>query len=161
MDFVIRKEHLLEYIKKYRYFLLVLLAGILLMSLPERDSEAYVSPEPVQTEPDLQESLADILSMVQGAGKVQVLLTQAAGEEIRYQTDDQTTPESIRRETVLTANSEREEQGLVKQVNPPVYQGAIILCQGADNANVRLSIVNAVKSVTGLSADHIAVLKMK
>jgi stage III sporulation protein AG len=63
-------------------------------------------------------------------------------------------------DTVIVMDGNREETGLVKQVLPPVYRGAVIACQGADSANIRLAIVEAVKSVTGLSSDRITVLKM-
>ena len=59
------------------------------------------------------------------------------------------------------SDSSRNETGLIRQIIPPVYRGAVVLCQGAENANIRLQIVEAVKSVTGLSSDHITVLKMK
>jgi len=39
--------------------------------------------------------------------------------------------------------------------------GAVIVCQGADDPQVRLSIVDAVSKVTGLGSDKISVLKMK
>lgn len=35
-----------------------------------------------------------------------------------------------------------------------------MVCQGADNAAVRLAIVEAVSKVTGLGANRISVLKM-
>ena len=166
MDWVTCKSRAMEYLKKYRYVLLVLLAGIFLMTIPQKQTEEAVpEQETVDRTPDLQDSLADILSQLSGAGKVRVLLTQAAGEQTLYQTDENLSSgdsgQDIRRETVLVSNSNREETGLVKQVNPPVYQGAIVLCQGADNASVRLSIVEAVMSVTGLTSDCIPVLKMK
>ena len=41
------------------------------------------------------------------------------------------------------------------------YTGAVILCQGADSATVRLQIVEAVSVYTGLSSNKIMVLKMK
>ena len=68
---------------------------------------------------------------------------------------------STRQDTVLYTDDSRKEQGLVRQIIPPVYQGAVILCQGADSAQVRLSILQAVASATGLSTDKITVLKMK
>ena len=132
-----------------------------------KSEEPEVQSQPAETQPppELQDSLADILSRIAGAGKVEVLLTEAAGEQICYQTDeDISTGENasdMRRETVLVTNADREETGLVKQVNPPTYLGAIVLCQGADNATIRLSIVEAVMSVTGLSSDRITVLKMQ
>lgn len=162
MDRIAMKSTVMEYIKKYRYILLILLAGVFLMTLPEEEEAEPQIQEQEQTAPlDLQDSLSEILSLIKGAGKVEVLLTHAEGEQILYQTDEDTSSGDYRLETVLVTNAEREEKGLVKQINPPIYRGAVILCQGADSANVRLSIVEAVKSVTGLTADHITVLKMK
>lgn len=167
MDWVSCKSTVMESIKKYRYVVLVLLAGIVLMALPEKEETPAAQPQTViaQAQPELQEALANILSQIAGAGRVEVLLTQAAGEQTIYQTDeDRSTGDGtsdIRRETVLITGADREETGLIKQVNPPAYQGAIVLCQGADSANIRLSMVEAVMSVTGLSSDRITVLKMK
>jgi stage III sporulation protein AG len=64
-------------------------------------------------------------------------------------------------DTVIITDSSRNESGLIRQVNPPVYLGAIVLCQGGDRPSVRLAIVDAVSKVTGLGADRISVLKMK
>ena len=58
-------------------------------------------------------------------------------------------------------NIRRADPGLVRQVNPPEYLGAVVLCQGADNPSVKLSIVEAVSKATGLTTDRITVLKMK
>ena len=166
MDWVAWKNTMAEFAKKYRYVLLVVLVGLVLLVLPE-EKEPVKQPESIQTEEkrNLQEDLAAILSQVAGAGKVEVLLTQATGEETIYQTDeDVSTGEStsdIRSDTVLVTGTDRSETGLIRQVNPPTYQGAIVLCQGADSAQVKLSIVEAVMSVTGLRSDCITVLKMK
>jgi stage III sporulation protein AG len=43
----------------------------------------------------------------------------------------------------------------------PAYLGAVVVCRGADNAAVRLQIVEAVSVFTGLGADKISVNKMK
>lgn len=110
---------------------------------------------------DLQTGLEEILSQIQGAGRVRVLLTQREGERTVYQTDEDSTSSGIRSDTVLLNGSDRSQTGLVQQVNPPTYLGAVIVCQGADSASVRLAIVSAVGSVTGLSTDKITVLKMK
>lgn len=162
MDRIAISEKAMEYIKKYRYVALVLLAGLILMALPEGETE---DTEPVQSQsesqPSLQESLEEILSQIQGAGKVRVLLSEASGTETVYQTDVDSTDSTTRRDTVILSASDRGEAGLVRQTNPPDYLGAIVLCQGADNAAVRLSIVEAVANVTGLTTDKISVLKMK
>ena len=162
MEWIAGKERVLEYIKKYRHVLLILLIGVLFMIFPSAEEpEAQPQPSASEAAPSLQDSLAETLSKVSGAGKVEVLLTQAAGEQTLYQTDEDLSSDDVRRDTVLITNSDREEVGLIKQVNPPVYRGAVVLCQGADSAAVRLSIVEAVMSVTGLTSDCITVLKMK
>lgn len=162
METGVIKGVLTEYIKKYRAVFLILLAGILLLTLPEKKTaEPLADKTAAEEKQDLQKSLSEILSLIQGAGKVEVLLTPEAGEQIIYQTDEDRSSDSVKSDTILISNSAREEEGLIRQVNPPRYRGAIILCQGADNALVRLNIVDAVCSVTGLTSDRITVLKMK
>ena len=39
--------------------------------------------------------------------------------------------------------------------------GAVIVCRGAENPEVRLSVTNAVAAYTGLGSDKITVMKMK
>lgn len=160
-------QNLPAVLKKYRYAVLVLAIGLVLMALPTKNQTGQTTEEtiaPVQTVDPAQE-LAQILGQIQGVGKVQVLLTVKAGESTVYQTDeDVTTSEtgsSIRKETVIVTDSERNEQPLVVQVLPPQYMGAVIVCQGAENAAVRLAVVEAVCNATGLGADKISVLKMK
>ena len=159
MDWVTLRSRGKELVRKYRYVLLVVLAGLFLMALPDgKNAKAAPEPEPRQ---DLQTGLEEILSQIQGAGRVRVLLTQREGERTVYQTDEDSTSSGIRSDTVLLNGSDRSQTGLVQQVNPPTYLGAVIVCQGADSASVRLAIVSAVGSVTGLSTDKITVLKMK
>ena len=168
MDWIASRTTAASFIKKYRYALVVIAAGILLLTLPaqEHETDSAVSPVTFQNkQPNLEESLSVILSMIEGAGKVEVLLTPARGEETVFQTDDVISSgersADQRTDTVLITGEGRLETGLVRQINPPVYQGAVIVCQGAGNPNVRLSVVQAVKSVTGLTSDRITVLKMK
>ncbi len=152
-------------LKRYRYILVIILAGLLLITMPDKDPV----PEPMivskENVPILEEAIAQLLSRVEGAGAVQVLLTELEGEEILYQTDETissgTNTQDIRKETILVSGSDRMESGLVRQRNPPKYLGAVILCQGADKASVRLTLVDAVSKLTGLGSDKICVLKMK
>lgn len=155
-------ERIIELLKQYRYGVLILLLGIGLMLLPSGEEKEESAPV-VHTEASVsvQEALEQILSQMDGVGKVQVLLTQSAGEITVYQKDTDQSGDSMREDTVVVANESREEQGLVRQVIPPKYQGAIIVCQGGDRAAVRLAIVEAVSGVTGLTTDKITVLKMK
>lgn len=152
---------------KYKYALLILLIGLALMLLPNPSDQA--EPEPIQTvaqEPDnLEAKLELALSKISGAGKVEVVLTEAVSPETVYQSDTQSDSDDQRTQrsenTVLIEDSDHQRSGLVRRVDGPVYQGALIVCQGGDDPQVKLAIVQAVGCVTGLGADQISVVKMK
>ena len=160
MDLETGKQQFITFVKKYQYVLLVVLVGVVLMLIPQspRESQTVTQIEEA-VEPDLQMQLAAILGQISGVGRVEVLLTEAAGADTVYQVD--TRQNQANADTVIITDRNREETGLVKQIFPPVYRGAVVVCQGADSAGVRLNVVDAVKSVTGLSSDCITVLKMK
>lgn len=166
MDWLTRLGKARLWLKEYRYVILVLVLGLLLMMLPQGKSSQQKEEEAAVPETEAQESfqeqLEQLLSMVQGAGKVRVLLTEAEGERIIYQTDGEENAQNTKRtDTVILSDSGRAQSGLVQQILPPTYLGAIILCQGADSASVRLALIEAVSNATGLSSDRISVLKMK
>lgn len=166
MDWVTLTSKTMDHIKRYRYLFLIILIGILLLRFPDVSSAAKTIPEEhPQPQSSLEDSLSRILCQMDGAGRVEVLLTEAEGEELLYQSDETHTSgqtnQDTRSNTVLISGSDRGESGLIRQRNPPVYQGAVILCQGADQPGIRLAIVEAVTDLTGLTSDKITVLKMK
>lgn len=168
MDRITFSKRIPELIKKYRYALLVLLVGVILMTVPFGSEKKDQIPDATVMEEkpaeDITTQLEQILSMIEGAGDVKVMLTVAAGEKTVYQTDtDRTNGEnsSERSDTVIITDSDRAQSGLVQQVNPVTYLGAIVVCEGADRADVRLAIAEAVARVTGLGTNQISVLKMK
>ena len=155
-------------IKKYRYVVLVLIIGLILMIIPdhigneENPSNNFAC---MHTEPPVSEQLKTVLQKIDGAGNVDVMLTILAGEQVVYQTDqDQSVSgesNSSKLTTIILTDAERNQEGLVKQIIPPTYMGAIVVCEGADSPTVRLAIVEAVSKITGLGTDRICVLKMK
>ena len=168
MDVRVIGSKVLELIKKYRYVVLVLVIGIVLMTIPDgskKQETPTVSAQISQDAPDQTKALTEILTQIHGAGKVKVLLTMNAGEKTLYQTDQDTSTGtdsgSVRYETVIVTDGDRAQHGLIQQTLAPEYRGAIVVCQGADNAAVRLAVVEAVANATGLGADRISVLKMK
>lgn len=153
--------------EKYKYVILVLIIGLALMLLPSRTNtdNIRIKNSEQETVIPLNEQIAALLTKVEGAGKVEVMLSIETGEEILYQSDeDINTGEQTntsRKETVVITDSERNEIGLIKQTNPPNYLGAIVVCQGADSPRVQLALCDAVSKITGLSSDRISILKMK
>ena len=163
---VIKK--LKAFIHQYKYIFLVVVVGVLLMLMPiGEDNQEKDGITDVQTKTDesFENQLAAILCNVSGAGSVEVLLSLMEGEEIIYQTDinanSASNSESSNEKVVTITDSQRNQQGLIKQTIPATYRGAIIVCEGAEDPSVRLNIISAVSKLTGLGADKISVLKMK
>ena len=155
------------WIKKYKYSLVAVLVGVAILLLPGR--KAAVEEITVLTEEtpqkDMAQELSALLSKIEGVGKVEVMLTIRSGETTYYQRDEDISSNSdsssLRQETIVLTDSERNEHPLITQVLPPQYLGAVIVCQGADQPSVKWAIVEAVSKATGLGADQITVLKMK
>ncbi len=156
-----------KWLNQYKYVAIIMLVGIILMCIPGKQESQTTAAEPTaaQQQESAESRLEAILSQLEGAGKVQVMLTIAQGEKVIYQFDEDydtnDTSNSVNKDTVIISDSSRNEQAVISQVLPPIYMGAVILCQGADQPAVKLAIVEAVCKLTGLGADKICVLKMK
>lgn len=166
MERIAPKQRINAILGKYKYPILIVLVGLGLMLLPERETaEPALVPAETVREDSLEDRLEIILAQIEGAGQVRVLLTEDTGRETLYQTDSssESSDSGSRRtdDTVLIQDSARMESALIRQVMEPKYRGAVVLCQGAEAPAVRLAIVEAVRCVTGLGADKISVLKMK
>ena len=158
-----------DFFLKYKFVALILAIGLLFMLIPTGSEKASdisaVAVAKEREEEPLEDRLTQVLSRIYGAGQVVVLLTKGEGELTVYQTDTDISSgenDSTQRQTTVTVtDAARNQSGLVQQVNPPKYLGAVVLCEGADDPTVRLSITDAVSKATGLGTDHISVLKMK
>lgn len=124
-----------------------------------------------------EEKLANILSNIAGVGKVKVLLTysetstyvpiynenlkesnttetdSAGGSRTVSETDSQ-------KEVIYKEDSNGNQEPVTQSIISPKIEGAIITAQGADNAEVKTSIVQAVEAATGLATHKIQVFKM-
>lgn len=155
--------------QKYKYAALIVLIGITLMLIPTQKTKTAEKTDIITSKEyediQIQEELETILSHIEGAGTVKVMLKELSGSETIYQTNEDVSTSDASTTTkvqiITITDAERNETGLVKQINPPKYQGAVILCQGANDPKVKLAVTDAVSKITGLGADKIAVLKMK
>lgn len=157
-----------KYLKKYRYAALVLLLGVALLLLPtgqkeekEESGQGENTQEVVDAEQTLEQRLAELLSQVDGAGRVSVMLSVRVGEETIYQTDTTTEQRQDEKTVVVTTVLAESDVPVTTKIVSPLYQGAVVVAEGGDSASVRLNLVSAVSSLTGLGADKITVMKMK
>ncbi|HIV68280.1 MAG TPA: hypothetical protein IAA32_05370 [Candidatus Butyricicoccus stercorigallinarum] len=159
---------------KYKYFIAVILAGALLLvssGLPERE-EADSGGETSQAF-DLaafQQMVADSLSNIEGAGRVEVLFSLESGEEAVYASDvnrssqtasdGSSTSESYQSAMSILSDGSYGESPVLLTSRYPTFRGAVVLCDGADNSAVRLAVTQAISALCGLSSDRISISKI-
>lgn len=151
--------------KKYKFILLVVLVGVILMLLPvssgAKDKAADDSQTPLETF-DLEateQRMAAILGKIDGVGKLQLMLTLQSGTRLTLAEDTQRDSGRTTRETVTVNRGSGSQEVVVTDRYYPVYQGAVVVCQGADSSTVRLAVTETVQALTGLPSDRIQVVK--
>lgn len=164
MDLSKLKSHLMQAVTKYKFVLLILCIGVALILIPvgrSEDSTASIIINKDTSSYISEDALASILTKIKGAGKVEVLLSVEYSAQKDYQINTDGSTAGIRSTTVTVTDAQRNETGLINRTQSPIYRGAIIVCEGADNPSVHLCVVRAISNITGLRSDQISVLKMK
>ena len=165
---------------KYQYVILAAAVGLCLLAWPsdrKKSEEPTSETLPAAELPDtaeMESRLTVLLSRVDGVGRVEVMLSLAGDVEYIYaeeythaeeETDEEngassaSVQESTKYTTVRLGTGDETPVLLTRRY--PAYQGAAVVCDGADQAGVRLKIINAVSALTGLGSDSITVMKMK
>lgn len=160
----------LEVLGRYKYVLLVVLLGALLLLWPggrgaadRTDSGSRQIPAGSMPLGETERAMEVILEKISGVGRVDVMLTLHSGGELvlaqdtslRYSGPTQN-PDSYER----TSDTVSGTGGVVvTQEKYPLYRGALVVCEGGGSDGVRLQVVEAVAALTGLGADRIAVVQ--
>jgi stage III sporulation protein AG len=131
------------------------------------------NPTGITATTDLETRLEQILSQVEGAGQVKVLVTYEAGPEIvpAVKTDTQSnTSDSSGQSNHTTSTTENSEPVVVQGKNgtepmvlvqkEPVVLGVLVVAEGASGLEVRLRLMQAVQVALQIAPDRIEVLPM-
>jgi len=154
------KEKLSATFTKYKFVLLILVVGLVLILMPDTKATNQPAQQIVTEDRHIdQDALEELLSHMKGAGRVEVLLSVQDSVMTQYQENQDISSPSSRSTTVTITDSQRNETGLIKKTTAPTYRGAIIVCDGADDPVVRLALIQAVSNLTGLGTNQISVLK--
>lgn len=160
-------------LEKYKFILLVLLAGLLLLLLPTSPggeaqstaAEPQSAAEMAFSVAELEEKLETTLSKIDGAGEVTVALTLRTGARQVLAQDvavsDRDGDSSEERTTVVISGGSGREEAVALQQLAPQFQGAVVVCPGGDDPTVQLRLAEAVSDLTGLGADKISICKGK
>ena len=147
---------------KYRYALLVAAVGVVLLALPSGSQEAQ--PEgTAETETfDLdafEEKLEGILSQIDGAGETRVVPTLEGGSRQVLAQDQDRDGEGGSTTTVTVGRGSGSQEVVALQTLAPSFRGALVVCPGGGNAQVRLELIQAVAALTGLDSNSISVCR--
>ncbi len=154
---------------KYKFVALILCLGVVLMLLPVRgDNQSNLTQAVSQSEEGeqtfdleaLERRMESALSEINGVGEVTVVLSlRSSGEDILAQdTSEGTTSD---RETVIVSTGSGTEEAVSVKTIYPEFKGALVICEGAGNASVKLEVLQAVSAITGLSSDQISICQRK
>jgi len=127
-------------------------------------------------EENLKTDLENILSKINGVGKVKVLVTYTESSQIvamynentkETSTEEKdetggtrTIKESDTQKDVIYQEENGEKKPITQKTIMPKIEGAIITAQGASNIDVKTNIIQAVEAVTGLATHKIQVFEM-
>lgn len=134
--------------------------------------------ETKEVQKSLENRLKEILSKVDGAGRVDVLITyKATGEKIvakQIKQEDTSTDETatigdersiksniLESSYVIVENSDGSEEPLILKEEEPEIEGVIIVAEGGGDVIVKNSLIKAVEAALGVKSHKIEVLKMK
>ena len=171
------------------FFIIILIITILLMNsiwngkkeklnIEENNkTKTEVLAQNVEMKNELEEKLENILSTIKNVGKVKVFInyqetnsiiplydeTITTSSTVEGDSDGGTrnTTETQNQKEIVFSESSGNKQPVTQKSVMPVIQGAIVTAEGANDANVKTNIINAVQAATGVSMDKIQVFEMK
>lgn len=125
---------------------------------------------------ELEKRLEEILSNINGVGKVKVLITYSESSQVVAMYDE-TSKTSNTKESDSTGGTRdiqqndttksvifKEDNGekipVTQKVVNPLIEGAIVTAVGASNPTIKTNIIQAVEAATGLATHKIQVFEM-
>lgn len=124
----------------------------------------------------MEATLEEVLSVMEGAGKVKVMITLKDSGEKLVEKDvitqikgdtavDGSGSQNIsdryeEEQSVFASSEEGEEFPYVRKVISPQVEGVVVCAQGGDNLQVKKNITEAIQALFGIDAHKIKVIKM-
>ncbi len=169
--------------KKTQYIAIVLIIAVILAiyfsSITDKtkaETKPETTPQTKQTAADdTEEKLKQTLSMIEGAGKVEVMITYKSGPEIvpAFSTDtqknsttdtgenQQRTSETQNEQTdVVTIEKGGDANALILKENTPDVKGVIVIAEGAGDISVKISLLKAVQTILAVAPEQIEIFEM-
>lgn len=158
------EDKIFSKIRNTKYIYVILIIGVAFMlfaSLPQREKTDM--PELSSPESSEEDRLSAILSQIEGAGRVSVMITYytSAEKAIAYETKNDKKGdtangfggESLDEKAVMSKN----EPVVLKEIYPAV-KGVVVIAEGADSPQVKQALYDAVSTSMGVAMHKICIL---
>lgn len=147
-----------------KYIYIILLIGIAFMLFAgggdEKKTEEMALPMEINEEKELEE----IVSKINGAGDVDVMITYYSGAEkaLAYETQEDKTQQDTGSESSINKKAVMAdgEPVVIKNLYPKV-KGVVVVAEGAGNIQVKKEIQDAVKTALDVAVHKVCVLEKK
>ncbi len=159
----------------------MVLAGVFLLAFRPSSSPApsgRAGEESARTyEEEMSRALAQVLSQVRGAGKVEVRVFLEEGPVRVYAREDErrqnrareslpgggtrASEEATSSARVVTVSGSGGQQPLVEGVRQPVVRGVLVVAPGADDERVKLELARAVEAMLDVPPHRVEILPGK
>lgn len=130
--------------------------------------------ETISYKDDLKSELINILKKINGVGEVDVLITYSETSKLvpvynENSSESKTSEEDTEGGTrvIESYDSSKEvvtdesSEPITERIIMPKIEGAIVICEGANDINVKNNVISAVEAATGLKVHKIQVFEMK
>lgn len=114
----------------------------------------------------LESKLEEVLSQIEGAGNVKVMITLDGSPELVYALDSNEKTSSTQNGSTTTSSSspiildnKSGSSPLILTEKLPKVKGVIVVSTGAKDIGIKLDILNSVSTLLDISTDKINVLK--
>ena len=163
------KEKFTQLLLKYKYIAVVFVIGILLLVIPfggEKEQKVKEESSVLFSVSDFENRIENIFQKAEGVGRAEVILTLKSTEEVVFEKDKKMTKRGEEdldideKPSVLSDGAGAEAPVIIKR-NYPEFQGASVICDGAENPAVKLYIMETITALTNIPSDKITVIKMK
>lgn len=120
----------------------------------------------------LENSITQLVSTIDGVGKVRVMITLNSGTEYVYaveetadsdrqnQSDSTKQTSNLSRKYIIVKNKDGSEDVVLQKTLLPSVRGVVVVCEGGGNATVSARVTEAVAVALNLDYTQIYVTKM-
>lgn len=168
--------------KIYSLLTLAVICGIALIAMSGLEDKAISSKDEVNnkitqeelsnesSKATLEEKLKNILSQIEGAGEVDVMITYESSEEIKPAFNTNTTTEETKEvdqqggERTVTTSSENKtmitsssNEPIVIKTNQPKINGVIVVATGAKDLTVKETLYSAVQTALQVQGHQVEI----